>query len=103
MVRLIALYSVPDDPDEFDTHYRDVHAPIVNRYPGLRKLNLARVEGVGRRAPPYHLMAEMEFDSRADLDAALESDAGIESGRDLRTFAQAGVTLFVAADEPADG
>jgi uncharacterized protein (TIGR02118 family) len=101
MVRLIALYSVPDDPDAFDEHYRDVHSPIVKRYPGLRELNLSKVEGVGKRGAPYHLMAEMVFDSRADLDAALESDAGVESGKDLRNFAQAGVTLFVATDEPA--
>ncbi len=47
-------------------------------------------------------MAEMSFDSRADLDQAMASDAGRESGRDLRNFAQAGVTLLVA-DETADG
>jgi uncharacterized protein (TIGR02118 family) len=44
-------------------------------------------------------MAEMAFDSRAELDAALASEAGTESARDLRNFAQAGVTLFIADDE----
>jgi uncharacterized protein (TIGR02118 family) len=44
----------------------------------------------------------MTFDSRADLDEAMASDAGRESGRDLRNFAQAGVSLLVA-DEAADG
>jgi hypothetical protein len=43
----------------------------------------------------------MSFDSRADLDEALASEAGRESGRDLRGFAQAGVTLFVADDAAA--
>jgi uncharacterized protein (TIGR02118 family) len=99
MVRLIALYSVPDDPDAFDEHYRNVHTPIIDRYPGLREMRVARIAGVGSRGAPYHLMAEMIFDSREDLDAALASDAGIESGRDLRNFAQAGVSLFVATDE----
>ena len=42
-----------------------------------------------------------ELDSRADLDVALASEAGRESGRDLRGFAQAGVTLFVADDAAA--
>ena len=37
-------------------------------------------------------MAEMVFDSEADLDAALTSEAGAESARDLRNFAGAGVT-----------
>jgi uncharacterized protein (TIGR02118 family) len=46
-------------------------------------------------------MAEMAFDSRADLDAALVSDAGRESGRDLRNFAGAGVTMLIADDDAA--
>jgi hypothetical protein len=44
-------------------------------------------------------MAEMTFDTRADLDAALASEPGRESGRDLRTFATAGATLLIVDDE----
>jgi uncharacterized protein (TIGR02118 family) len=99
VVRLIALYSTPDDPAAFDEHYRSVHAPIVARYPGIREVRATRLAGLGDQPPAHYLMAEMAFDSRADLDAALASDAGRESGRDLRNFAQAGVTLFVADDE----
>ena len=102
MVRLIALFSTPDDPAAFDAHYRDVHTQIVRRYPNLRGLRLTAPDGVGGRAAPFHLMAEMSFDSRADLDAALASDAGRESGRDLRNFAGAGVSLFIADDATPD-
>jgi uncharacterized protein (TIGR02118 family) len=98
-VRLIALYHQPSDPGAFDTHYAAVHSPIVRRYPGLRDLRLTKLESVSERLPAYYLMAEMSFDSRADLDAALASDPGKESGRDLRNFAQAGVELFVANDD----
>jgi uncharacterized protein (TIGR02118 family) len=98
VVRLIALYSQPDDPVAFDAHYRDVHARIVGRYPRLRGVRLTKADGLGGRSAPFYLLAEMSFDSRADLDDALASEAGRESGRDLRTFAQAGVTLFVADD-----
>lgn len=101
MVRLIALYSPPEDPAAFDAHYRDVHTPIVSRYPNLRGVHLTKTDGVGGRPAPFHLMAEMRFDTRADLDEALASEAGRESGRDLRNFAQAGVTLFVADDDAA--
>ena len=100
-VRLIALYATPEDPAAFDTHYRDVHAPIVRRYPGIRDLRLTRADGVAGRPPAFYLMAEMAFDSRADLDAALVSEAGVESGRDLRNFAGAGVTILVVDDAPA--
>ncbi|HEX9738926.1 MAG TPA: EthD family reductase [Candidatus Limnocylindria bacterium] len=98
-VRLVALYAPPEDPAAFDAHYRDTHAPIVRRYPGLRDLRLTRADGVGGRPPAFYLIAEMAFDSRADLDAALASEAGVESGRDLRNFASAGVTLLVADDQ----
>jgi uncharacterized protein (TIGR02118 family) len=100
MVRLIALFEQPDDPDAFDAHYRNVHAPIVRRYPSLRDLRLTRPTAVGRSAAPY-LMAEMVFDTRAGLDAALASEPGVESGRDLRNFAAAGVRLFIAGDDDA--
>jgi uncharacterized protein (TIGR02118 family) len=100
-VRLIALYNQPEDPAAFDAHYRDVHGPMVRRYPGLRDLRLTRTEGVAGRPAPIYLVAEMAFDSRADLDAALASEPGIESGRDLRNFASAGVTLLVVDDAAA--
>ena len=97
--RFIALFNQPEDPAAFDAHYRDVHTPIVRRYPGLRDLRLTRTDGVAGRPSPFYLMAEMVFDSRAELDAALASEAGIESGRDLRNFAGAGVSLFIADDD----
>ena len=99
--RLIVLYSQPEDPAAFDAHYRDVHTPIVRRYPNLHGLRLTRTDGVAGRPSDYYLMAEMSFASRADLDAALASDAGRESGRDLRNFAGAGATLLIADDEAA--
>jgi uncharacterized protein (TIGR02118 family) len=102
MPRLVALYNVPDDPDAFDAHYRDVHAPIVDRYPNVRSVRLTKPVGVAGRPSPFHLMSEMTFDTDADLEAALASEAGIASARDLRNFAGAGVTLFIAPDG-ADG
>ena len=99
MPRLIALYNQPDDPDAFDAHYRDVHTPIVARYPNLRDVRLSKPAGVAGRQPQFYLMAEMVFDSEADLDEAIGSAAGAESARDLRNFAGAGVTMFVAPDE----
>ncbi len=101
MIRLIALYSQPEDAAAFDAHYRDVHGPIVARYPNLVSVRLTKADGVGGRPAAFYLMAEMTFSSRAELDEALASDAGRESGRDLRNFAQAGVTLFVADDADA--
>jgi uncharacterized protein (TIGR02118 family) len=99
MPRLIVLYNPPEDPEAFDAHYRDAHAPIVARYPNIRSIRLTKPLGVAGRPAPFHLMAEMLFDTAADLDGALMSEAGAESARDLRTFAAAGVSMFIAPDE----
>jgi uncharacterized protein (TIGR02118 family) len=102
MPRLIVLYNKPDDTDAFDAHYRDVHMPIVSRYPNLRDVRLSKLAGVGGRDSAYYLMAEMTFDTAADLDHAIMSEPGAESARDLRNFAGAGVTMFIAPDEADD-
>ncbi|HET8778201.1 MAG TPA: EthD family reductase [Candidatus Limnocylindria bacterium] len=102
MPRLIVLYNKPDDTDAFDAHYRDVHMPIVSRYPNLRDVRLSKLAGVGGRESAYYLMAEMTFDTAADLDDAIMSEPGAESARDLRNFAGAGVTMFIAPDEADD-
>ena len=98
MVRLIALYRQPPDPQAFDAHYRDIHGPLVRTYPGLAGVTVTKLTGLGGQNPVFYQMAEMRFASRADLETALASDAGRASGRDLRNFAQAGVELFVADD-----
>jgi uncharacterized protein (TIGR02118 family) len=100
MPRLIVLYQAPEDADAFDAHYRDVHTPILERYPNLRNVRLTKPVGVAGRPSPFHLMAEMFFDTAADLDEALMSEAGADSARDLRNFAGAGVSMFIALDPP---
>ena len=97
-VRLIALYQAPADPEAFDRHYHEVHTPIVLRYPRLRELIVGNVEPMGPRSVPYYLSTQMVFDTREDLDAAMASEPGVESARDLRNFATAGVSLYVADD-----
>ena len=102
MPRLVVLYNTPEDAAAFDAHYRAVHTPIVESYPKLRRLTTCRPEGVGGRPPAFYLMAEMTFDSQEDLAEALSSEPGAASARDLRNFAGAGVTLFVAPDGADD-
>ena len=99
MPRLIVLYNAPEDTDSFEAHYRDVHSPIVSRYPNLRDVRLSKLAGVGGRDSAYYFMAEMVFDSAADLDDAIMSEVGAASAKDLRNFAGAGVTMFIAPDE----
>ncbi len=74
MVKLIALYRHPEDKESFDKHYEDVHTPLVEKMPGLKKLEVTRIQGapMGGDAK-YYLEAAMYFEDRAALDAAMSS------------------------------
>ena len=37
MVRFLAVYDKPDDPDAFDRHYREVHIPLAKQLSRLRR------------------------------------------------------------------
>jgi len=95
MVKLVALYRTPRDPAEFDRHYESVHSPLVEHYPGLRKLELTRVSAAPLGEPKFYLMAEMYFDSREAMDAAMASPEGKAVARDLMGFAAGFVTVFI--------
>ena len=94
MIKLIALFRKPTDPGEFDKHYDNVHTPLVRKYPGLRKLEITRITGAPIGEPKQHLMAEMYFDNKETMNAAMASAEGKAVARDLMSFAAEIVTVF---------
>ena len=80
----------PADPAAFARYYEHAHGPILQRFPGIRSLIL--------HAPtPWHdpfpvrddgaaLLAQMTFDTTADLDRALQSDARRAARDDFARF-----------------
>ncbi|RPH34444.1 EthD family reductase [bacterium] len=99
MVKLVALYKKPAETEEFDKHYDTVHIPLVRKYPGLRKLEVTRITGAPIGETKFHVMAEMYFDSKGALDAALTSQEGKAIARDLLSFAAPLVTVFIGEVE----
>lgn len=87
MVKLIVLYSNPENVADFDRHYFEVHAPLASKMPGLRRMEVSRITGAPGGEPRYHLQAELYFDDMASLTAALKSDAGRAAGKDVMGFA----------------
>ncbi|HEY5615277.1 MAG TPA: EthD family reductase [Bacteroidota bacterium] len=96
MVKLIALYKTPENTQEFDAHYNDIHTPLVKKMPGLRKLEVARITGAPIGEPKHYLITEMYFDSQDALNAALASPEGKATGRDVMSFAANIVSMFFA-------
>ena len=61
-VKLVVLYTQPDDPDAFDRHYFATHMPLVNRVPGLQRAEAARfVAAADSGEQTYHRIAELYF------------------------------------------
>ena len=95
MVKLVALYKNPPDPEEFDKHYNAIHLPLVRKYPGLRKLEVTRITGAPIGEAKFHIMAEMYFDTREAMDTALASSEGKAIARDIMSFAASVITVFI--------
>jgi len=94
MVKLVALYRKPQDPEAFDSHYFEVHTPLVKKLPGLKRFEVSRVTGAPIGESKYHLIAEMYFENRDALDAAMASPEGKASAKDLMSFAADVVSLI---------
>ena len=50
MVKLVVLYKKPADVEAFEKHYREIHTPLVQKMPGLTKLEVTRFTGSPRSA-----------------------------------------------------
>ncbi len=98
MVKLIALYRKPADPAAFDQAYFSTHIPLVKKVPHLRRTEISRITGAPRGEPDYYLMAELWFDDRTAMDAAMASPENMEAGRNLQSFAR-GLATFLYAEE----
>lgn len=96
-VKLTVVYTQPDDAEAFDKHYMEVHAPIVQRWPGIQKIELARVNGGPMGSPsPYHWIADLYFADEAALNQALGSPEGAEAAQDFGKIAPSGSFMTVS-------
>lgn len=90
MVSLFALYRRPVDEVGFITHYETVHVPLAKRLPNLQDIRWGRLMGDDS---PWFWVAEMRFQTVADLKAAMRSPAGQKAAEDLAGFADGLFTM----------
>lgn len=97
MVKLVVAYGPPKDTAEFDEEYSNTHVPLAHKLPNLRRFEAGKVIGTpdGSQAP-FHLIAELSFDSVDDLHSALGSAEGREAAADAARIATGGVTFMIA-------
>ena len=44
-VKLVVLYTQPEDPAAFEAAYGDVHVPLVEKIPGVQRFEAGRISG----------------------------------------------------------
>lgn len=81
---------------EFRTYWRDVHGAIGARMPGVRRYvqNHALADGA-----PFDGIAEMWFDSPADMQTAFTSEAAQDAARDVPNFLSKQQVVMIEAVE----
>lgn len=96
MAKLMVLYGKPKDAAAFDAYYFEKHVPIAKKLPGLKRFEVsAGAVNMPQGGPPYHLVAQLEFDSLQALGAAMASPEGRAAGADFANFATGGADLLV--------
>jgi uncharacterized protein (TIGR02118 family) len=87
MIRFLAAYDTPDDPEAFDRHYREVHIPLAKKLPGLRRYTISRNPAPTRDREAYYLIAELDWDNETDLQHAFQTPEGRATADDVAKLA----------------
>jgi uncharacterized protein (TIGR02118 family) len=98
---MVVLYRRPDlTPEQFRRHLQEIHAPLAQNLPGLRKYVQNFVCSDPKRKPPgWDAVVELYFDDRSSMEAAWASPQGAASDADLPAFADLTRTSWSAVDE----
>ncbi len=96
MYKLIALFTEPAEPGEFETRWSHDFVPLAEKLPGLRRAVVSRIEGGPAGPTAYYLAHELYFDDKDSLLAAMSSPEGTAAARCLMSFAPRNVTLLFA-------
>jgi uncharacterized protein (TIGR02118 family) len=77
MIKTVTLLTRRPDltPEEFQAYWRDVHAPLVLKLPGVRRYVQSRPVHIPGRTPPYDGLAEVWYDDLEALRATIGSRA----------------------------
>lgn len=100
MIKATVLYGHPKDTDSFEKYYTETHLPLVSKTSGIAKAEYTKfLPNPDGSVPAYYRMAELYFESPAELQQALNSPDGKAMAADLSNFATGGVTIIFGTIE----
>ncbi|MHB9287974.1 EthD family reductase [Halobacteriales archaeon Cl-PHB] len=98
MLRIVALVEKRDDlsREEFEEYWYETHVPLVTEIPQLRRYTT----GIPLKPEeaPYDGIAQLFFDSTADIRAAFETEAGKRVLEDEANFTADGYPKTFVVD-----
>jgi uncharacterized protein (TIGR02118 family) len=87
MFKLVAIYKVPENVDNFEKHYSEVHMPITKKIPLMKEIRLSKVFGSPTGKSDLYMQAELCFATKDDFKSAMKTQEAMASGKDLMGFA----------------
>lgn len=100
--KLVVIYPKPADSIVFERAYTEEHAPMVTpeTMPGIRKFVQLKVVGTPDGSEPkYARIAELHFDSIADLQAAAAGQAAAAAVAHAHEISTGGAPLILVCEE----
>jgi uncharacterized protein (TIGR02118 family) len=95
-IKLVVMYTQPDDPAAFDEHYLGVHKPLVEKMPGLQRFESGRFTmALDGGEQTYYRVAELYFADQDAMNAAFGSPEGAETAADYGQIAPPGSRMLV--------
>lgn len=88
MVRLLVLYTKPNDVETFEKQFNEVLVPLTKKMAGLRSYTISRNIAPSLRGEAYYLVAELDWDDMATMQQAFQSPEGKEAAIEATRVAE---------------
>jgi uncharacterized protein (TIGR02118 family) len=86
-VKITITFGPPADPNAFERHYVETHAPLVQALPGLRAYEYGRaLTNFDGSEPEAFWVVSLTFDDAEAMHASFESPAGQLTTADMPKF-----------------
>lgn len=73
MWAFVVNYGWPEDPGAFERHYREIHVPLVKKFPGIKRMTLTFANRGEEHSSDLFMISTMYWDDVESLRAALRS------------------------------
>jgi uncharacterized protein (TIGR02118 family) len=94
VAKLIVLYKKPADPAHFNKHFREVHAPLAQKMPGLKSCSFGPTGSLDGGEGAFFWMFIGNFDSLKAINDALASPEGQKVVADIPNYSPDAPTIL---------